>query len=86
VVVLAAVVWVGVDALRARGELEAAATQVKVLQGQVVNTDWVIVGTDHDTSAFAGRRVMPVRRFPAVLGARGRTPFAERSAALRLST
>jgi len=35
VVVIAGVAWVGVDALRARGELDAAAKQVHVLQGQV---------------------------------------------------
>ncbi|MHB8185489.1 MAG: hypothetical protein ACYDDU_05260 [Dermatophilaceae bacterium] len=39
VVVIATVAWVGVDALRARGELEAAATQVHVLQGQVEKGD-----------------------------------------------
>jgi hypothetical protein len=38
-VVTAAVVWVGVDALKARGELKAAATQVHVLQGQVEKGD-----------------------------------------------
>lgn len=35
VVLAAAVVWVGVDGLRARAELTAAGSQVKVLQGQV---------------------------------------------------
>ena len=39
IVVIAAVAWVGMDALRARGELEAAATQVHVLQGQVEKGD-----------------------------------------------
>ena len=39
VLVAAAVVWVGVDALKARGELQAAATQVHVLQGQVEKGD-----------------------------------------------
>jgi hypothetical protein len=39
VVVIAGLAWVGVDALRARGELKAAATQVKVLQGQVAKGD-----------------------------------------------
>ena len=39
VVVIAAVAWVGVDALRARGELDAAAKQVHVLQGQVEKGD-----------------------------------------------
>ena len=39
VVAIAAVVWVGVDALRARGELRAAAAQVQVLQGQVEKGD-----------------------------------------------
>ena len=38
-VVTAVVVWVGVDALKARGELKAAATQVHVLQGQVEKGD-----------------------------------------------
>jgi hypothetical protein len=38
-VVTAVVVWVGVDALKARGELKAAATQVHVLQGQVEKSD-----------------------------------------------
>jgi hypothetical protein len=39
VVVIAAVAWVGVDALRARDELKAAAAQVRVLQGQVEKGD-----------------------------------------------
>jgi hypothetical protein len=39
VAVIAVVAWVGVDALRARGELKAAATQVQLLQGQVVKGD-----------------------------------------------
>jgi hypothetical protein len=38
-VVAAVVVWVGVDALNARGELKTAATQVHVLQGQVEKGD-----------------------------------------------
>jgi len=38
-VVTVAVAWVGVDALNARGELKAAATQVHVLQGQVEKGD-----------------------------------------------
>lgn len=38
-VVIAGVAWVGVDALRARGELKAAATQVHLLQGQVEKGD-----------------------------------------------
>ena len=37
--VVASVVWVGVDALSARGELKAAAGQVKVLQAQVARGD-----------------------------------------------
>ena len=37
--VAAAVVWVGVDALKARGQLQAAATQVHVLQDQVEKGD-----------------------------------------------
>jgi len=37
--VTAAVVWVGVDALNARGELKAAASQVHVLQGRVEKGD-----------------------------------------------
>ena len=36
---IATVAWVGVDALRARDELNAAAAQVHVLQGQVVKGD-----------------------------------------------
>jgi hypothetical protein len=39
IVVAAGVAWVGVDALRARGELRAAATQVHVLQDQVEKGD-----------------------------------------------
>ena len=39
IVVIAAVAWVGVDALRARGDLKAAARQVHVLQGQVEKGD-----------------------------------------------
>ena len=39
VVLIAALVWAGADALRARGELQAAAGQVKVLQGQVEKSD-----------------------------------------------
>jgi len=39
VVAGAAVAWVGVDALRSRGELRAAAAQVHVLQGQVAAGD-----------------------------------------------
>jgi len=39
VVGIVAVAWVGVDALRARGDLKAAATQVHVLQGQVEKGD-----------------------------------------------
>jgi len=38
-VVAAAVVWVGVDALKARGELQATAAQVQILQGQVEKGD-----------------------------------------------
>lgn len=38
-VILAAVAWVGVDALHARGELKAAAGQVHALQGEVVRGD-----------------------------------------------
>src|SRR5665811_1491518 len=38
-IVAAGVAWVGVDALRARGELRAAATQVHVLQDQVEKGD-----------------------------------------------
>ncbi len=37
--VTAVIAWVGVDALRARGELKAAAAQVKVLQAQVEKGD-----------------------------------------------
>ena len=37
--VTAVVAWVGIDALRARGELKAAAAQVNVLQGQVEKGD-----------------------------------------------
>ena len=39
VAVIAGLVWVGVDALAARDELKAAATQVHVLQGQVEQGD-----------------------------------------------
>ena len=39
VVVIAGVAWVGVDAIRARGELKAAAAQIQVLRGQVVKGD-----------------------------------------------
>jgi Protein of unknown function (DUF4012) len=39
VVVIVTVAWVGVEALQARGELRAAATQVQVLQRQVVEGD-----------------------------------------------
>jgi len=38
-VVIAGVAWVGVDAVHARGELKTAASQVQVLQGQVVKGD-----------------------------------------------
>lgn len=38
-VVIAGVAWVGVDALRARGELKTAAAEVHVLQGQVEKGD-----------------------------------------------
>lgn len=39
VAAVAVVAWVGIDALRARGELTAAAAQVKVLQAQVEKGD-----------------------------------------------
>ncbi|MEP6800077.1 MAG: DUF4012 domain-containing protein [Lapillicoccus sp.] len=39
VTIIAGLVWVGVDALHARDELKAAATQVRVLQGQVETGD-----------------------------------------------
>mgnify|MGYP001795703532 CR=1 FL=1 len=39
VIAIAGLAWVGMDALSARGELKAAATQVHVLQGQVEKGD-----------------------------------------------
>jgi hypothetical protein len=60
VVVAAGVAWVGVDALRARSELKAAAGQVHVLQDQVVKGDRVAAAASltslqrHSAAALAG--------------------------------
>jgi len=60
VVTIAGVAWVGVDALRARGELKAAGAQVHTLQGQVEKGDRkaAVVTlrslTEHAHAALAG--------------------------------
>jgi len=59
-VMVAVVAWVGVDALRARTELRTAASQVKVLQGQVEKGDRAAAAATlrslqgHASSAFDG--------------------------------
>ncbi len=73
VLAIAGVVWVGVDALRARGELKAAAGQVQTLQSQVEKGDRKAAAVtlaslqDHAAEARAathGRHWSAVRTLP----------------------